>query len=381
MIVTPRYVPIVKAKAGEFDAHLSLNATARRLILPMFELPRFTQQVAEQVKYRDQPNPLECYLHDLAGKICRVREEESVMFDISTWPTDSVTESGEHVLSFMAKAMAERCETIPVIGYDRWDDPEYLAALRNLSSSHERFCLRLESYAFEDMSDEDYFLEAIENIVAALDLATNQCNVILDLHDVTQESVVELQEKLELAMSLLSGYDFAFISVAGCSVTPVINDMVPQINSTATVLRREMIAWQAIRASSPFPLVFGDYGTSSPYAAESGIAPHANGKIRYTVEKNYYVVRGYSRSKGEKGAQMYELAQQVAQSSVFAGDTFSWGDSRIVQCSHQEFTGRPQDWIAIETNHHTHYALAEVAEYLRSRAVQELAPEDQSDGG
>jgi hypothetical protein len=292
------------------------------------------------------------------------------MFDISTWAPDSRTESGEHVLSFVANAISEECNVVPIIGYDRWDDPEYAEALRNLSSNHEQFCIRLESYAFEDMLDEDHFIEMIESIVANLNLTTNRCSVILDLSDVTQASVVELQEKITLAVALLRRFEFEFISMAGCSVTPVINGMVPQINSTATVVRREMITWKTFRSHSQVPLVFGDYGTSSPYAADITMAPNANGKIRYTIENNLFVVRGYSRSQGEKGAQMYDLAQQVCDSSHYAGDKFSWGDRRILECSNREFKGNLKDWVAIETNHHTHYTLAEVTEFVRTRAVQ-----------
>ncbi|MCZ6094613.1 hypothetical protein O5171_07285 [Escherichia coli] len=52
---------------------------------------------------------------------------------------------------------------------------------------------------------------------------------------------------------------------------------------------------------------------------------HANGKIRYTIENKYFVARGHSKQKGNKGAQMYDLARIIVKSPYYLGAGFSWG--------------------------------------------------------
>ena len=96
--------------------------------------------------------------------------------------------------------------------------------------------------------------------------------------------------------------------------------------NSGNVLRREYIAWKAIRNVFPNNLVvFGDYGIVSPNSADGIRTPHANGKIRYIIKNEYFVVRGHSRSQGNKGEQMYDLSEIVVNSSYFQSRKFSWG--------------------------------------------------------
>lgn len=363
----PKYVPIVKAKQGEFDAYNHLEDISKKKILPLFELPKFTQSTNERVAYKDKANPIECYLCDLTNNISSARGSLPTMVDIFTWSPNSTLENGEHILNFSINRLVQLgVPVIPVIGYDRWEDTEYSNALLHIDNTHGKFALRLESYAFEDMIDEDHFFECIDDIIDSVGMDPNLCNVILDFSDVTKSSVVDIQEKITKAVFLLSKYNFKFISIAGCSITAVVNDMVPSVDSTGIVLRREMVAWQACRSLiKSNNLIFGDYGIASPNAAEGVIAPDANGKIRYTIKNNYFVVRGHSRRQGNKGAQMYELSKLVTDSKHYMGMSYSWGDKRIMNCSNKEFKGNLMNWISIDLNHHIQAVLSEIFEFER----------------
>jgi len=374
----PQYVPILRAKKGEFNAIRNLSESSHERILPLFEFPRFTNKTNNLVICRGQPNPIECYLNDLVNKIITSRGTNPVLIDIFKWSPDSTVENGEHVLSYIAKRLSEQhTPVIPVIGYDRWEDEEYSNALSLIDYTGGKYCLRLESYAFSDMLDDDYFLENIDDIIAKLNLDTSKCSVILDFGDVTKVSISEIQDKIATALSLLSRYQFEFISIAGCSLTTVINDMVSDIDSTGTIIRREMIAWEAYKRHEYTPnLIFGDYGVVNPTAQDDIIAPDANGKIRYTIKNNYFVVRGHSRRQGNKGEQMYDLSQIVADSSHYMLEIFSWGDKRIKDCSNRLFKGSPCDWVAIDTNHHIQSVITEIFEFESSisrRLKRELA--------
>lgn len=364
----PQYVPIIRAKKGEFDAYENLPKEVHKKILPLFELPKFTENTNNLVICKGQPNPIECYLNDLANKITKVRGLYPVLVDIFKWAPNSTVENGEHVLNYFVNQLnRKKTPVIPVVGYDRWEDPEYSNALSHINSIQGKYCLRLESYAFEDMIHKEYFLENIDDIVATLNLDTSICNVILDFGDITNISITQIQEKITKALTLLSKYRFEFISIAGCSLTTIINKMVPEIESTAIVVRREMIAWQSCKEYVDTKnLIFGDYGIFSPSVQDDIIAPDANGKIRYTIQNNYFVVRGHSRRVGNKGEQMYDLSKTVIDSVYYMGKGFSWGDQKIMDCSNKELKGNGCTWVAIDTNHHTHTVLAEIFEFERT---------------
>lgn len=65
----PQYVPIVRAKKGEFDAYENLPKEIHKKILPLFELSKFTEKTNNLVICRGQPNPIECYLNPASHKI------------------------------------------------------------------------------------------------------------------------------------------------------------------------------------------------------------------------------------------------------------------------------------------------------------------------
>lgn len=363
----PNYVPIIRAKKGEFDAFNNLPNNVHKKILPLFELPKFTDKVNDLVICRNQSNPIERYLHDVANKIASTRGTNPVLIDIFKWAPNSTVENGEHVLNYFVNLLSSKnLPVIPVIGYDRWDDVEYSNALSHIDNTEGKYCLRLESYAFDDMVDDSYFLGNIDNIIATLNLDTHNCNVILDFGDVTKDSIEKIQEKITMALKLLSKYNFAFISIAGCSLTTIINDMVSEVDSTGIVVRKEMIAWQSCKKHSNIKnFIFGDYGVFNPSAQDDIVAPDANGKIRYTIKNNYFIVRGHSRRVGNKGAQMYELSKNVVDSNYYMENDFSWGDQRIMDCSNEDFKGNGCNWVAIDTNHHVHIVLTEIFEFER----------------
>lgn len=45
--MTPKYVPILKAKKGEFDAYKNLPRRVQLHTLPVFELPTLTSKMLE----------------------------------------------------------------------------------------------------------------------------------------------------------------------------------------------------------------------------------------------------------------------------------------------------------------------------------------------
>jgi hypothetical protein len=364
--MTPRYIPILNAKKGEFDALSNIPAVVMEKILPLFELPKFTERIKSSKAYKNEATPTLKFVSDRLDKIHTARGNQPVMFDLFKWASNSTLENGEHILTYSYNYLILKgTPTIPVIGYDRWEDVEYSKALESLSEVTSSFCLRLESYAFDDMLDEDHFHQQIDDIISTLGILPEQCSVLFDFNEVSKTSIVDIQTKLEASLKILEKYGFNYFAVAGCSLTQVINDMVHDVDSTGKILRREMIAWQAIRKALPnYKLVFGDYGVVNPNIPDDMIAPDANGKIRYTIKDNYFIVRGHSRRKGNKGEQMRDLSQLLVNSPYFMGQHFSWGDQKIAHCgSGIGGVGNPTNWVSYDTSHHVNAVITEIFEF------------------
>ncbi len=381
----PKYVPINRAKKGEFDAYKHLPESIKQSTLPIFELPRITGKMLESAKYSSVSNPIEFYIQNKSNEIHDAISNRVIGIDIHNWSPNSTIESGEHILGYFSSCLKQLgCEVIPVVGYDRWEDEEYSTVLKQLSRINNRFIIRLDEDAFQDMLEEDFFLDTFNEIVSSLDLDIRNSGVVLDLGDVSKSTstIITLQEKIADALKLLHEYNFNFISVAGCSVSSDINGMVSETNSQGIVVRKELKAWKAVKTLNPNTnLVFGDYGVVNPTVSDDIIAPNANGKIRYTTEDSYFVVRGYPKNTGDKGAQMHELCRRLIASCYYNGASFSWGERMISLCANEgysegkktPFKGSSTDWVAIDSTHHMTYVLKEIKEFELALTIPHIS--------
>ncbi|WP_217804658.1 beta family protein, partial [Salmonella enterica] len=95
------------------------------------------------------------------------------------------------------------CNVIPVIGYDRWEDEEYATVLRQISKNINKFVIRLDSFAFDDMIEEEPFFDTIDDVLASMDIDVENCSVLLDFDDVTKMSILDIQENTQRAIDIL----------------------------------------------------------------------------------------------------------------------------------------------------------------------------------
>ncbi len=365
----PTYVPILKAKLGEFEALANLKDRTARHIVPWFDVPPLGEKKRATHMKKSEP-PVESYLNGVAGGIVNAWHDGSMYLDFPRWATDAQTESGEHVISYLRNRLkALGLQVNPTVDYVRSDDPVYMHALQGMTlGAYERFCLRLtmDADTIDDLADEEYFGDRVAEILDQLELPPTDVEVLIDFGDYssTSQYVDDLIDHAKTAISITQSLGFERIILAGCSMPPFITGAVKTQNSTGLVLRKEMVAWRALLSENPaLGLVFADYGVRSPNSKDESGPSNTNGKIRYTVGKEYFIARGYPLTEGLKGAQNYSLAKIVLTSGHYIDPSFSWGDERILRCSQGEFRGNSKDWIAIDTNHHIEMVTAEVLEF------------------
>lgn len=369
--MTPTYLPILKALQSEYEASVHIDLAHAKVIHPLFDVAAIGQQRRDTKKYRNSLTPVSDYLDEVAKNVGASWKGGPIIADAFNWSAAATVETGEHAIAYLyAGLKSEGLAVVPVMGYDRWDDPIYRLAMRGLDlSSAPYVCLRLETSAIEDAIEPEVFRARMSEMLEDMELGASNCAVLVDFGDLTAKSMLDLTDEAKRVLDLLGGYEFRYIATAGCSMPKSIDLAVSRPDSHARVIRKEMLLWQAMRASFPnLPLVYGDYGVRGPGSNEGIRNPHTNAKIRYTADKAFLVVRGHSVKKERQVSQMPNLARAVVKSKDFLAGS-SWGDRVIQECS----TGLPVKmghgkWIAYDTSHHLAFVVEEVREFERAFA-------------
>ncbi|MTI73881.1 MAG: hypothetical protein FH747_09530 [Stenotrophomonas sp.] len=365
--MAPTYLPILKSLMSEYEASKHMDAAQAAVIHPLFDVPVISENRQKAKKYQNSLTPKSDYLDEVAESIAKYWKGDLVLADAFNWAPDATVETGEHALAYLHASLKEQgVKVAPVVGYDRWDDQLYRLAMRGLDlSSAPYICLRLEASAIEDAAEPDVFHDRMQEMLEDMQLSPAECAVLLDLGDLTSKPLIDITSDASRVLELLRGYGFRHIATAGSSMPKSVDLAVKKKDSTAKVIRKEMLLWQALRTEfSDIPLVFGDYGVRGPGSNDAIRNPNANAKIRYTCDKAFLISRGHSVAGGW-ALQMPAVAAEIANAKEFLPD-FSWGDQVIADCA----KGLPVKnghgkWIAYDTNHHLAFVVEEVREFER----------------
>lgn len=364
----PSYTPFVKTKAAETSALGSLEQEIVDRVLPIFEVDR--PPAGKAPKYMSESRtPTIAYIDRALDLVGDLKWPGPIMVDTYQWLPDARVETGANVVSYVVSALRGRGATvIPVVGYDRWGHPEYREAMINLPLGPSgKAAIRLDHFAISDSVEPDLLRETVEEIVETLGLDPRQCAVLVDFGDVSGDSVSVLKmfEDFNRMADILSDFAFDYFAIAGCSLPPSIDLAVPTKDTDAPVLRKEMVVWQMLKDQNPdAAIVCSDYCVRGPTSTSAPVK-HINGKIRYTIPRNHFVVRGHSRVIDGNFEQMYDLAERLVGSRHFLGENFSWGDAEIVRAADHDGGCGPTRWIEIDTSHHITHAVHEVLEFER----------------
>lgn len=361
------YVPLMAAKRGEFTALSELKPSISEKIMPLFELP---------AKKQDE-NVFEMKINRTAINAGKFWGSHSAFLDISKWSPNARTESGIHVLEYaLTKFRSNGVETHPVIGYDRWGDPAYEQALKNICNFYSVTpCIRLDREAVQDdMLDLSYFSDRMTEIMDSLGVTPSNCYALVDFGDVSTMSVPDMIADAEASITALRTIGFSIVIIAGGSMPAFVNEAVDTHDAEGCIPRIEMMAWKAIFSHSMDQgVVFGDYLIRNPKAVEGIIAKDANAKIRYTIENQFFIVRGHSKRQHSLTIQHKILAEKLVASVHYMNPPFSWGDLQLYNCSLgvkeiRDATGM----IAVDSNHHISAVISEVFEHQRKTTTRSV---------
>jgi len=370
------YVPILRAKDGEFNALRYMDDHVSRSVMPLLEVQKqpspkpVKPKPGAMAKPPKPPKLLQDYLSDVAAKLADAHKDRPFFVDMFAFgPADKV-ENGEHAYTYFCGELHSHAMNFhAVIGIDRWSNPAYRTAIgHTLAMNGGKALLRLEAEDLEDMADPEMFDDMLGDLMDECGLIADRLPVLIDLGDIRTQPISDLLPTLSASLEFLRTRGFRQVVIAGSSMPTTINEAVKKHNSAGFLQRSEMIMWKALLPSTPgLRVVFGDYGVRSPRSSDA-MSPDTNGKIRYTVANEFLIVRGQSMRLPPQGAQMWGLADYIVKSPHYLKEGFSWGDAMIKKCSDQKLRGNSTQWIAFDTSHHLAAVVAEIFEYSRTTA-------------
>lgn len=335
------YVPILKWKRGEQKALKETTATAKSRITPLLEIVEVPCDLDDDTPTKTVEDHVEPAVEKIPGAWGVKRR-----FFLDPWLVSGNTTGGKTGAECaFDKAASLNLKFIPVTGLDR-PKKDIAAALKH---ANEGLCLRLL------LDDVPGFPATVDKFIKDHKLDRKNVDLVLDLGSVNQ-----LQPSMILAVS--KGFISAIPSVADWRTMTLAASSFPdsmgvvQANNTLLLPRNDWIAWLALKAQKlPRTPTYGDYAIQHPTGVE-GFDPrymHSAAAIRYTLDKQWYLLKGSSTKITSTTLQFPGLAATLQSSVHFMGVKHCKGCADVAACAGGAASlGSPEVWRRIGTTHH-----------------------------
>lgn len=355
MITHRHYIPILKGKRGEFGALRHLTEEKKKLITPLIDVPRISSKSKEKTT-------IEVHLDKIAHYVRKDWGTMPILIDLTDIHPDMRTEAGEHPLKYIFNVLrAVGAHAMPVTGLDR--DRAYNEAVLSIVKEDNRgACIRVLMEDTDNITDLNIGLVSLLN---DLELDRKRTHLLIDLKDIQQQDLSRLATRMGKIINGLHRVNDWHSFILASSNFP---DSLASVkrNDIAEIDRKEYLLWNSLlKNHSSFKRLpsYGDYGVVHPVLVD--IDPrimNPSGKIRYTLDDKWLIVKGHSLKEGSKFRQYHELAEKLTRQSKYIGRSFSWGDDYITMCARRAAkSGNLETWIKVDTNHHLTFVSEQIS--------------------
>lgn len=352
------YVPILKGKAGEYNALRQLALGPKSRLTPVIEVPPIPWDYKN-----DQPGrTIDEHLNNAAKKIDRAWDSERSLFADVGALADQRMADGRHPMTYLFDSARDRgLELIPVSGLNR--DSAYQDATRAIAARDDRgVCVRLEGADCEDTVE---LTERLERYLAFLGLTPSAVDMVIDLKEVGTAAPSTFVAAKSIIETLPKVSEWRTLTWAGSAFPR--NLMSFAANQDGTWPRTEWQVWSSLalrRQRLPRLPTFGDYGINHPEFDEMDpriIRMSAN--LRYTVDRDWLIFKGRN-VKNYGYEQFNELCRRLVKRPEYSQATFSWGDRYISLCAQDlDGPGNATTWRKVGTSHHLIYVVGQIASF------------------
>jgi hypothetical protein len=338
------YVPILKAKQGEFKALATLQEDIKTRLVPFIDMPNNPRNEKGGKK------PLETYIGKRMEDLSKAwGSAEPLYVDMLRVDSTERTSTGDHSLIALSEAATKhQVEVMFVTGLDR--DNDYQNAFFTIMRDRKQpICLRLD---LQDMQRPATLKSQIEGLLHRIAWDLSKIHLLLDFGHIPQPGLDRFVDIAIAALGVLEQIGtFGKIFIAGTAFPENLSGI--KSNSEALIQRLECLLWERV-SSEHNSIQFSDYGIQNPILSDvDPKAMNASGHIRYTLDGHFLILKGYSLKAGEKYAQFHSLAQGMIKHKGYSGKDYSWGDLFLFDCANRSaHPGRLSDWRAVGTSHH-----------------------------
>ncbi len=351
-----KYVPILKWKAGEYQAIRKLSPPIVSEIRPLFEItpPDF------DFEKRQDKKTLEEHLGDFSKKYIKNCNRLVSFLDTRLLPSNSKMNDGRLPLEFLLAELAKHeVIAIPVICLD--DDSTMLAFVRE--NNQYGVCIRIQLQQIMSPNIETDLTRVIDR----LGVDPESVDLVFDLRKPSSFEPIEaftsmLEACIQKIPSIRSWRSFV---VSSCSFPDRMAEVTEGIELRD---RKEWIAYKLLISNIDIgrPIVFSDYTISPPIAEYERIDHTKTTKkcnIKYTIDDKWVLLRGKMNSRQKKYMkEFHTLAENLVNSGYFLGENFSEADAFIKRCALEKddaydetvntSSGNLTNWVEVGVNHH-----------------------------
>jgi hypothetical protein len=332
------YVPILKARMGEFLALGKAGPNVIGAIRPLLEV------------MRGASGSLYGSVIDFGDRLMAAAPKGMIFAVDCRYLRSARSEIDDGPLSLVASDTHDRgiC-MLPVFSPGGDQDP---GDVRRAAALHQAGgCLRLgPQYLTQAVGDDRGDL--VPQLLDATGLAPAEVDLVIDLGEVCTHAARERAARLgHAALPWARRHSWRSVTVAAGAFPSNIGDL-PLGTSTA-VPRWDAVLWSALAAPGigQEGIGYGDYAVSNPRLLD-GRSPLPN--LRYASKRHWHVYR-YPKTATGAFSTFHDLCQAVISSGHWPelGGEFSWGDQQIEDTARRHGgPGNATLWRAFGTSHH-----------------------------
>jgi hypothetical protein len=340
------YVPILKAKYGEFQALSKLDANIRRHVFPMLEITRISWDHEENTI----PPTIEEHLNKTAKKVIEHWPFNRSFIDMSQVASEKA--DGMSSIEYFYKRMFERGLTpLPVV---RINSPTlHIEGVSNIQQKYSinQVCIRIN---LTDLSSPQ-FAANLQRLLSSQRATVDNAHLVLDLETPTFDDMEAFSDAIISRLEVFPHFEkWSSFSICGSAYPQ--KELVK--DKTNYVPRNEWKFYcsvlENLKGENFYRAVnYGDYSIVAPGHFEfDRTKMQTAAKIIYTCAETYVFLKGASLKK--KGFRQYiDQASEIVCADYYLGEQFSAGDRQLKDCyDKQTKTGTATIWNWVGNNHH-----------------------------
>ncbi len=349
MFENKHYVPILKAKEGEFKALEVTRNQTKNLMTPLLEIVSIPWDYEYDVEGKD----INAHLGNVGKKILdNWGTGRRIFIDSNYLESQRLMNDGiTHHMEFLFNDFRlKNIEAIPATSLTRHQ--RYKEAIRLIKDTDGKgICLRLNK---EDIGNPALLLQKIDQELDFYNIGPEEVDLIIDFRYIggTEANLTALVILTTINNTLPYINNWRSLTFASAAFPVDLRDIVA--DSFDTLERTDWIIWNMLQGFNlkRYP-AYGDFSIANPDIVEGDpriLTVSAN--IRYTCDNYWLIARGRS-TKTHGYEQYYSLSEELIQRPEYLGSAFSWGDNYINECAARRVgTGNQTTWRKVANNHH-----------------------------